>query len=283
MADRSHISPYFNLASRWLESKPGESIHYHDEGEGFPIIFVHGSAVGVSGAANWWLNFPVISTRFRCLAPDLIGYGLTQPAPDEQWGLKSWRDQILRFADAIGIDRFVLAGNSLGGRVCLEAALAQPSRVAGLITMGTVGLNPPTPPAPRPVGEPWRAEEVRRSMTHMVYDPAQVSDELIDTRLELVNAPGGAESFYKASMARNQTTAEAKLTAEMLAGFEVPTLLIHGREDRIIPLASSIELASAIPNADLHVFCKCGHWAQIERLDDFNALTLHFVATISNN
>lgn len=276
MASLPSISPYFGLTSRWVETRGGERIHYHDEGAGAPLLFVHGSAVGVSAAANWWLNFPVLSRHFRCVAPDLIGYGLTEAAPDEDWGLDSWRDQIVRFADALGLDRFVLIGNSLGGRVSLEVARAHQDRVAGLITMGTVGLAPPTPPPPRPVGEPWRSEEVRRSMAHMVYDPSLATDELIDTRLALVNAPGGAEKFFRASEARNRTTAAAKLTADMLTDFAVPTLLIHGREDRIIPMASSVELVGALPLADLHVFSRCGHWAQIERLDDFNALALNF-------
>lgn len=274
------ISPYFGLDSQWLETKAGEHIHYHEEGTGPAIVFVHGSAVGVSAAANWWLNVPVIAQHFRCLAPDLIGYGLTIAAADEEWGLPSWRDQIIRFIDKLGLDRFVLVGNSLGGRVCLEVARAIQDRVAGLITMGTVGLAPPTPPAPRPVGNPWTAEEVRRSMSHMVYDPSTVSNELIETRLALVNAPGGAEKFFKASEARNRTTAAAKMTPEMLEDFGVPTLLIHGREDKIIPVASSVELQKAIPDADLHVFCKCGHWAQIERLDEFNQLALDFARRV---
>lgn len=117
-------------------------------------------------------------------------------------------------------------------------------------------------------------------MMRMVHDPSIVSDELIETRLSLVNAPGGAEQFYKVTEARNRTTAEAKLTAEMLEDFAVPTMLIHGREDKIIPFASSVELATVIPNADLHMFSHCGHWAQIERLPDFNALALQFVGSI---
>jgi len=280
MPDLPSISPYFGLTSRWIETRGEERIHYHDEGRGPPLIFVHGSAVGVSGAANWWLNYPVLSQHFRCLAPDLIGYGLTEADPDEEWGLTSWRDQIVRFADALGLDRFVLVGNSLGGRISLEVARAHQDRVAGLITMGTVGLAPPTPPPPRPVGEPWRSEEVLRSMAHMVYDASLATAELIETRLALVNAPGGAEKFFRASMARNQSTAAAKLTADMLADFTVPTLLIHGREDRIIPLSSSVELVHAIPMADLLVFSKCGHWAQIERLDDFNAVALNFAQKV---
>lgn len=268
---------FFNLEPKWLDTDGGERIRYHDEGRGFPIVFVHGSAVGVSAAANWWLNIPVLQRQFRCLALDLIGFGETQPRPDEVWGLDSWVAQLARFVDALKLERFALVGNSLGGRIALELTLAKPARVAGLITMGTVGISPPKPPAPRPADASWTAADVRASMLRMVHDPRVVSDGLIESRHALVSAPGGAEKFHRAMVARNGSVDAKKLTPESLQAMQTPTLIIHGREDKIIPLSSSVELASLIPNADLVSFAGCGHWAQVERLDDFNALAQQFV------
>lgn len=283
MTGQSAANNFFGLESRWLDTANGERVHYHESGTGMPVLLVHGSAVGVSAAANWWKNFPSISTRFRCIAPDLIGYGSTKPASNNtEWGLRCWVDQVVRFADALRLERFALIGNSLGGRISLHVALENPGRVAGVITMGTVGLAPPPQPAPRPLEQAWTRADVMRSMQRMVDDTRVVTEALVDERFAAIMAPGAAEAFYKASLARNSTVAATALTKESLAAMQVPTLLIHGREDHVIPAASSFELASVIPNADFYLFAHCGHWAQIERVDDFNRLSMQFLQQVSH-
>lgn len=275
-----YIPDTFGLESHWLETKPGERTHYHDVGTGPVVLFIHGSGIGVSAAANWWQNIPAL-TGFRSVAFDLIGFGSTQPAADEEWGMRAWIDQVLRVLDALKIERAFLVGNSLGGRIALHFCIEHPERTLGLITMGAVGINPPRPqgtPSAQIAHKEYTKADVEKALRAMIEVPEVLTQELIDSRYRAASAPGAPERFSKVIEARNRTTAAARLDPEELAKLQIPVLLTHGREDRVIPYQGSVEMAHIIPNADLHVFSKCGHWAQTERLVDFNNLLRHFVS-----
>ena len=97
--------PFFGLEDKWIETAEGELTHYHEIGEGTPILFLHGSGTGVSAAANWWLNLPSIGEQARCIAIDTIGYGQTVVAPGTAYGIRAWVDHAVRTLDALGIEK----------------------------------------------------------------------------------------------------------------------------------------------------------------------------------
>ena len=99
--------PFFGLEDKWIETAKGELTHYHEIGEGTPILFLHGSGTGVSAAANWWLNLPSIGEQARCIAIDTIGYGQTVVAPGTEYGIRAWVDHAIRTLDALGIENLV--------------------------------------------------------------------------------------------------------------------------------------------------------------------------------
>ncbi|WP_405970527.1 alpha/beta fold hydrolase [Streptomyces sp. NBC_00988] len=269
----------FELRSWWLESGT-ERIHYHDAGEGTPVVLLHGSAVGVSAAANWWLNIPVIADYARVVAPDLLGYGWTEYGRGCELGLTAWVEQVVRVLDGLGIGQAVLVGNSLGGRIALQTALDHPERVAGLVTMGSPGPgHRRTEVVKRHVAPSFSREGIRSVMEDMVVDPAVVSDALVDFRYRLATRPGGPQQWVDAVTARDAAAAVA-VTEEALAKVELPALILHGRQDRVVGPENAAALAAGLPQADLAVLNRCGHWAQIERRDFFDELLRAFVTQV---
>jgi 2-hydroxymuconate-semialdehyde hydrolase len=262
---------FFGLSTRWLDV-PGGRVHYHDVGEGTAVVFLHGSAVGVSAAVNWWRTMPAVSTYARAVAPDLFGYGWTRHDDGTALGLRRWVDQVVAVLDALAIDGAVLVGNSLGGRIALQVAIDHPDRVLGLVTMGTPGPgHRRTEVVKRHVNPSFSPEGIRRVMLDMVADPAVVTDELVDFRYRLAALPGGAERWIEAVQARDETAAD-RVSADALATITVPTMLVHGREDRVVTPDNAVALSEAIGHADLALLSHCGHWAQIERHELFPAL-----------
>jgi len=271
--------PYFRLTDSWLATSPEVAIHFHDLGEGAPVVFLHGSGIGVSAAANWWMNLPAIAEHHRVLALDLLGFGLTQSAPTVEFGVRAWVDQVIRFADRLGLSRFWLVGNSLGGWVALQLACDHPGRVAGIVSMGTGGGA--RAPVKRADSEQLSitTDDMRRMLGAFVSDPAFVTDELIEIRLRAANRDGVHEQYQRVLAARERDRAESPIGHADLERLDVPVLLIHGREDKVIPLRRSLDLLDALPAADLHVYSRCGHWSQIERADDFNEAVIRYISS----
>lgn len=262
---------YFGLESKWIETAPGETTHYHDLGEGTPVLFLHGSGAGVSAAANWWLNLPNLSESMRTIAIDLTGFGQTKDPLDNPFGIKAWVEHCIRFLDALGIEKTWLVGNSLGGWVAFQLALDHPERIAGVISMGTGGAQRTN--ALKSHARPeLSVEGIRQALLDFVVDPNLVQDELVEARFLAATGEGANERFQRVIKARDADREGLPLDLDELAQLEMPVLLIHGRNDRVIPLSRSLSLAEAIPSADLHVFSNCGHWSQVERAKDFDVI-----------
>ena len=122
---------------------------------------------------------------------------------------------------------------------------------------------------------------IRDALLDFVVDSSLVSDELVDARYAAASMDGAAERFRAVIAARDVDREQLPLDFSVLAALKVPVLLIHGREDRVIPLSRSLELAATIPHADLHFFSQCGHWSQVERAADFNKLVAAYLPTHS--
>ncbi len=269
---------YFGLESRWLDTAPGERTHYHDLGEGVPVVFLHGSGAGVSAAANWWLNLPPLAEKVRTIAVDLIGFGQTQVPDDVEYGIHEWGAHVLRVLDGLGIEKAWLVGNSLGGWVAVQMAISHPDRVAGVISMGTGGaprktqaLNSHAKPDVTPAG-------IRAVLEDFVVDASLVSDELVDARYRAALVPDAPERFAAVIAARERDRSGIPLADDDLRAISVPVLLIHGREDSVIPPERSWRLFGLVPDVELHVFSECGHWSQVECADRFNTVVGDFLS-----
>ncbi len=258
----------------------GLQTNYHDAGKGEVVVLLHGSGAGVSAFANWRLTMPALGERFRVLAPDMAGFGFTERQPGATYSLDNWVAHALGFLDALALDRVHIVGNSFGGALALALAIRAPARVNKLVLMGSAGTHfELTPGLDAAWGYTPSLENMRKLLDIFAYDRNLVTDDLAKLRYEASIRPGFQESFSQMFPAPRQRWIEALATPDAaIAALQAPTLLIHGREDRIVPLSSTLRLFELIPRAELHVFGQCGHWTQIEYAARFNQLVGDFFA-----
>lgn len=268
--------PFFGLEDKWIETAPGELTHYHDLGEGEPILFLHGSGTGVTAAANWWLNLPQISEVGRTIAIDSIGYGQSIAAPGTEYGIREWVRHAVRVLDALGIEKTWIVGNSLGGWLAFQFALDFPERLSGIVSMGTGGAK--LTKALKGHSNPTLTEEgIRDTLELFVVDKTLVSDELVKLRYESALNDTASDRLKEVVAARDRDRDALPLDFDKLAELEIPVLLIHGMQDAVIPVSRTWELVQTIPNADAHLFSQTGHWSQVERSEEFNQVIVEWL------
>ena len=278
----------FDATSRYLE---GETrLHYHEAGPGHEaeagsaLVLLHGSGPGVSGWSNFRGNFPVFAERFRTVVPDMPGFGRSERPELDRAYPRVAAEQLLRLLDALGIERAHLLGNSMGGYVAFEFALAYPDRVDRLVGMGPGGmaaniLGPEPSEGARRLADFMAAPSkagMQAWVDTMVANKKVVDDGLIEERLANALAPGAMESAIAIFMSLAVHPEPVPLWARV-KGIKAPTLITWGRDDRMLPVESGLFGFRQMPNAELHIFSRCGHWAQVERKDDFERLVIEFL------
>ncbi|ADU98113.1 alpha/beta fold hydrolase [Alicycliphilus denitrificans] len=258
----------------------GLRTNYHDVGQGDPVLLIHGSGPGVSAWANWRLVMPALAERARVIAPDMAGFGYSERPAGFAYGLDAWVRQAVGLLDALGIARADLVGNSFGGGLALALAIRHPERVRRLVLMGSVGVPFAITPGLDAVwGYEPSFEAMRALLDIFAFDRALVNDELARLRYEASIRPGFHESFAAMFPAPRQRWVDALASRESdIRRLPHETLVIHGREDRVIPLANAYTLADWLPRAQLHVYGRCGHWTQIEHAARFARLVGGFLA-----
>jgi pimeloyl-ACP methyl ester carboxylesterase len=262
----------------------GIATHYHDAGAGDPVLLLHGSGPGVSAWANWQHNIPALAQRYRVIAPDIVGFGYTERPADVHYSLDTWAGHIWAFLDALGIEQTSLVGNSLGGRIGLAMAGQHPQRLGKMVLMGAPGVGMTLTPGLKALREYQPSLENMRSMLVDCFavDPAIITDDLVRDRYEASVAPGAFEAYRDMFFSDRHAGGELGITEEQVRAVPTRTLLLHGREDQVVPVEVAWNMLRLLPDADLAVFARCGHWTQIERADDFNRLVGGFLAAPGN-
>jgi 2-hydroxymuconate-semialdehyde hydrolase len=252
----------------------------HDVGSGPPVLLIHGSGPGVSAWANWRLVMPELARRARVIAPDMVGFGFTERPPGQRYDMDTWVAQAVGLLDALAIERTDLVGNSFGGALALAIAIRHPQRVRRLVLMGSVGVPFAITPGLDAVwGYVPSFEAMRRLLDLFAYDRTLVNDDLARLRHAASVRPGFQESFAAMFPPPRQRWVDAMASPEAdIRRLPHETLVIHGREDQVIPLSNSLTLAQWIDRAQLHVFGRCGHWTQIEHAARFARLVGDFLA-----
>ena len=253
--------------------------NYHDYGQGAPVLLIHGSGPGVSAWANWRLVIPELAKTQRVLAPDMVGFGFTERPQDIVYGMDVWVRQAVDFMDAMDLARVDLVGNSFGGGLALALAIRHPQRVRRLVLMGAVGVDFPITPGLDAVwGYEPSYENMRRIMDVFAYNRSLVTDDLAHMRYEASVRPGFQESYARMFPAPRQRWVQSLASPEdHIAALPHETLIVHGREDQVIPVENSQRLFRLIPKSQLHLFGQCGHWTQIEHAARFARLVSNFL------
>ncbi len=259
-----------------------------EKGTGHPLLMLHGGGPGASGLSNYSRNIDALAEQFRVLVVDMPGYGKSSKGVNRDDPFGDLASSMLALLDVLGIKSAHVIGNSLGGACGLRMALEAPGRVSGLILMGPGGINTtrglPTPGLKLLLdyynGDGPSLEKLTHFIRdYLVYDGSQVSDAMIEERYrssidpEVVKQPPLRRPPSLGAAIRMDFTRDHRLKL-----CQVPTLVLWGTEDLVNRPSGGTTLLRRMPNCDLYLFAKTGHWVQWERAEQFNAISASFLA-----
>lgn len=254
------------------------TLNYHDQGKGEAVLLIHGSGPGVTSWANWRGIIPDLSERLRVIAPDMLGFGYSKCPDDKVLDTDAWVESLISLLDALQIERASIVGNSFGGAIALALAKKYPKRANKLVLMGAAGLSfPLTDGLDKVWGYQPTVEAMRGLMEVFAYDHSIINDDLVQMRYEASIRDDVQTRFEQLFPEPRQAGIEMLASSEdEIRSLPHDTLIIHGRDDLVIPLEVSERLLRLISKSQLHVFGECGHWVQIEKAEEFTQLLINF-------
>jgi pimeloyl-ACP methyl ester carboxylesterase len=219
-----------------------------------------------------------MSAAHHVLLVDQLGFGQTGVSDNNEPGSQRNARMLRDLMDGLGIEKASFVGNSMGGSTAINFALDYPERTERLVVMGPAAgaqqsMFQPTPTegqkALRTAAQNPTVETLGHLFQLMVYDSSFVTEELLEQRVQAALANRRPSS--------GTTPGQRDLMLE-LQNIKAPTLVIWGRDDRVVPLDGAMRYVWAIPNVQLHIYSQCGHWAQFEKYEEFNRLVGDFLA-----
>lgn len=276
------------LQQRVVDTTLG-TIAVAETGSGTPLVMLHGGGPGASGISNYHQNLPALAQRFRVILPDQPGFGGSYRPSEQDLQDRSITqitvDALAQTMDALGVDRFHLLGNSLGGAAALAFAQQHPDRVSALVLMAPGGGWLPTAPTPTEgqkqmflyynAGGPSE-KKMASFIRTMVFDHKQFGEDVVRARYEASLDESHVEFYHRYNDAFARRHGMDPLWKD-LDKVTAPTLLLWGRDDRTITLDGAQMMLKSIPDVQMHVFGKCGHWVQLERQQEFEEQVLSFL------
>lgn len=262
-------------------------VSYVDQGEGQPILLVH----GLGGSwRNWLENIPFLADSHRVVALDLPGFGLS-PMPDRAISMPAYGDLVMRFADAVGLGpETYLVGHSMGGFISTEAVTAEPERFSRLSLVSAAGISFATISGPRksvtaaivkmmiPVASSRMERNLGRkrlriaSFAGVIAHPSKIGNEILWELgyYSTLRSPALFDAAFALGGYDNR---------EALAGIRIPTQIVWGQQDRLVPVGAAHSYERRIPDSELSLIDDCGHMVQLERPARFNDEISRFAAS----
>ena len=285
MGTQSTMEP--TVDHRYVQVEGVGYVHYVTAGQGPPLVLLHGLSASY---ITWYQNISALSEGYTVYAPDLPGHGDTAK-PDIAYNLETGETFVQGFLDAVGLDKVVLAGNSIGGLLTWVAARRRPERCLGLVLSAPVGIGrelawPLKMMAIPVVGTLMLSLEKRSKdgfMKRLFSHPERVDPTVYQELQRARKLPGHFRATVRAM--RNGATLTGVRPSLVLfndedSSFPVPTLLTWGEGDRILPVEQAHRVARLAPGVEVHVWADCGHWPHMENADGFNRVTLDFLERI---
>lgn len=277
-------------ASHDIALPSGLRMRYYEAGEpgATPVVLLHGSGPGATGWSNFSGNIGAIADAgFHVVAPDMPGWGDSDAQATKDMDHDA---TLVEFLDALGLTKAALVGNSMGGHTAIRFATLHPERISHLVTMGaSLGRGPASLFGPgdgpseglKVLVKAYKdasPENMRALVEIMTYDKARfATPELTQARSEAALARPDHLANYVEGLAHGAPI-PIKVDRDRIPGIEAPTLLIHGKDDRVLHYETSLWLLANIPNSRLVLLNRCGHWAMIEHAAEFNLLVVDFLA-----
>ncbi|MGD8487315.1 MAG: alpha/beta hydrolase [Chloroflexota bacterium] len=240
----------------------GLSISYTTEGEGPPLLLLHGATS--MGIHDWGAQRPLLRAEFRLFMPDARGHHRTLYDVRRGWSRADLVSDALAFADALGLERFHIMGLSMGARTAVELAIAQPQRLLSLVAVSVSLENEPAASVARRRLDPAAIER---------DDPAFAAE--LERRHD--SYQGAGHWWQLVSAIRDDTLALTAPTPTELRRIRLPVLLAYGDRDPWVPLAQAVRIKRQLPDARLLVVPECGHVVEAERPSIFNPAMMQFL------
>ena len=263
----------------------GLKIRYLVRGSGSPVLLLHGFGAFLE---TWAFNIPPLSKCYRVYAIDLPGHGLSDK-PKNCYTTAVAIESSADIMDALGIKQTVLIGHSLGGAVSINIALSLPERVSKLVLIDSAGLSRTLPWLYRLSASPFLGRilmslavgpTLERSIRRLFYNSPVLPRDIVDAILANSSQPGVKETLFR--ILQNNVGLKGPrpetILIEKLSQLKVPTLFVHGANDRVFPLKDVREAFSMAPHARIKVFGECGHCPHIEKAVEFNDIVMEFLS-----
>ena len=273
---------YANQYSKFIEID-GMQVHYRIEGEGFPIVLIHGTASSLHTWDAWTKELKKTNTIIRM---DLPAFGLTGPNKTADYSIKSYTTFLDQFLNEIAIDSFHLAGNSLGGNIAWNYAAEHPNKVDKLILIDASGLptNKPRPAVFKMAKTPVVSNLflyvtpkffINKNMQEVYADDTKITDDLVSRYHKMALREGNRQAFI--DRARMDFKLGSKANIDKLKSIQNSTLLIWGAQDNWIPLDNGKRMDSVMHNSKLVVLENSGHVPMEENPEESLAIFKQFM------
>jgi len=269
---------YGGAPSQFVDIGDGVTVHLRDEGrkDAPAIMLLHGSNADLHTWEPW---VAALTSQYRVIRFDQVGHGLTGPDPAHDYSRANYVADIREVADALGLERFIIGGNSMGGKHALAFAIAHPDRVSGLVLVDASGGPMPQdkaakknsgggnigfriarmPGVNRLVEQITPRSLITQSLEQSVSVKSIITEQMIDRYWELLRYPGNRRATLKRFSQPHESLTEAEI-----AGVTAPTLILWGEQDRLIPVAAGQWLAKVMPTAQITIYPNIGHLPQEE-------------------
>ncbi|HXV84155.1 MAG TPA: alpha/beta hydrolase [Candidatus Binatia bacterium] len=256
-------------------------IHYHEFGNGYPLICIHGAGPGASGWSNFKGNVEAFAKQYRTILFDMPQFGKSDKPVIKDQRLAFVADVLNGFMTAVGIERAHFIGNSMGGQAALKLAIDHPNRVDKVVVIGSGVIKAGSIFQPMPlegirnIANYYKdcgpsIAKMRQLLESLVSNKSLITDELVQERFEASNAP------ELIALAKHGAPGTEDLYFDLLK-VQAKTLIVWGQDDRAGALDVGLFMLRRLPDARMHIFPRCGHWAHVEYRDEFNQIVLNFL------
>jgi pimeloyl-ACP methyl ester carboxylesterase len=278
--------PGNDLKDRYVKVGSINTRYWAEGDKGPSMVLIHGLGGSIE---NWVSNIGALAENHHVYALDLVGFGRSDK-PEVPYSVSYLKQFVIDFLALQGVEKATIVGNSMGGAVALHLAFSRPDMVDNIVLVDSGGFGTQVHINFRLVTLPLIGERLihpsRKGtiavLNTIFFDPSVITEEMIDVGQEIATLPGCGQAFLTTARSFlsfwGQKRDFVRSITDNVHRLRCPTLIIWGKQDKVLPIEHAHVAASVVPNATLQVFDSCGHAPQAERPVDFNATVLQFLA-----